>query len=265
MAVAPPSFVLETALYADDLEAAEWFYGEVLGLEVLFRERGRHVFFRCGTGVVLLFRAEATRQSEDVPPHGTEGAGHVAFAVPADRLDEWGAHFAERGIEVEKDKHWGERGRSLYVRDPAGNSVELVPPTLWGTASRDHWLQQIRPRHEGAPSEKGPVDRFQHSTLRPLIELLTPTLLRLVAVQLKQHSVQFSDLEEEARRDRLRILLDEDEALRHTLRGVLLGHCTEEEIDTYLAHRDEIDRRWFAMLLAGIQEQSDAIAEQIGP
>ena len=27
---------------------------------------------------------------------------------------------------------WPEGGRSIYFRDPAGNSLELAPPTLWG-------------------------------------------------------------------------------------------------------------------------------------
>ena len=43
--------VLETCLYASDLEAAERFYGGVLGLAVFGREAGRHVFFRCGDAV----------------------------------------------------------------------------------------------------------------------------------------------------------------------------------------------------------------------
>ena len=59
-----PGGILEAALYADDLEAAEAFYTGVLGLSVLARVEGRHVFFRCGLGVVLLFNPEATA----VPP-----------------------------------------------------------------------------------------------------------------------------------------------------------------------------------------------------
>ncbi len=28
--------------------------------------------------------------------------------------------------------NWDQGGTSLYFRDPAGNSIELAPPTLWG-------------------------------------------------------------------------------------------------------------------------------------
>lgn len=47
--------VLESVLYCDDLESNEQFYSDVLGLERIAAREGRHVFFRCGNGVVLLF------------------------------------------------------------------------------------------------------------------------------------------------------------------------------------------------------------------
>ena len=43
--------IVETAIYVDDLDRAEAFYRDVLGLEVIGREAGRHVFFRVAPGV----------------------------------------------------------------------------------------------------------------------------------------------------------------------------------------------------------------------
>ena len=40
--------VVETAVYVDDLRAAETFYGTVLGLRVMGKEPGRLVFFQVG-------------------------------------------------------------------------------------------------------------------------------------------------------------------------------------------------------------------------
>ena len=34
-------------------------------------------------------------------------------------------------VEVESDYAWPGGGRSLYLRDPAGNSVELGTPAIW--------------------------------------------------------------------------------------------------------------------------------------
>ncbi|HWJ23154.1 MAG TPA: VOC family protein [Gemmatimonadaceae bacterium] len=130
--------VLETCLYAPDLAAAERFYAGVLGLEVFSREPGRHVFFRCGPAMFLLFNPERTGTTPGevggvaVPAHGTSGAGHVAFRVPETELSVWRARLADAGVAVEADIAWPRGGRSLYVRDPANNSVELASPRLWG-------------------------------------------------------------------------------------------------------------------------------------
>src|SRR5262245_31467505 len=46
--------IIETGIYVDDLDKAEAFYHDVLGLPVLAREKGRHVFFQVGDASVLL-------------------------------------------------------------------------------------------------------------------------------------------------------------------------------------------------------------------
>jgi catechol 2,3-dioxygenase-like lactoylglutathione lyase family enzyme len=68
----------------------------------------------------------------DVPSHGTTGAGHVAFAVKPDHLAAWREQLRQAAIPIEREVEWEEGGHSIYVRDPAGNVVELAPPTLWG-------------------------------------------------------------------------------------------------------------------------------------
>ncbi|BBU57835.1 bleomycin resistance protein [Mameliella alba] len=128
--------VLEAAIYVDDLDATEEFYGGILGLEKIIRVEGRHVFFRCGASVVLAFIAEATEQPPKagalpVPPHGARGPGHLCFSVPGTDLDAMVARLTDNGIGIESDFNWPHGPRSVYVRDPAGNSVEFADPALW--------------------------------------------------------------------------------------------------------------------------------------
>lgn len=139
-----PSAILESALYVTDLDAAEAFYGEVIGLDRIARVDGRHVFFRCGQGVLLLFNAEATRHAPPpdarlpVPPHGAVGQGHLCFRASAQEIEAWKARFEELGIAVEADFEWPpfdgpvRGGRSIYLRDPSGNSLEFAEPRIWG-------------------------------------------------------------------------------------------------------------------------------------
>jgi catechol 2,3-dioxygenase-like lactoylglutathione lyase family enzyme len=128
--------VVETAVYVDDLQAAEAFYGTLLGLPVVGKEPGRHVFFRVGDANVLLaFRAEATRKGDLLPPHGADGPGHFALGIEAGSLDDWQTRLQGHGVAVEKEVTWPRGGRSIYFRDPAGNSVELVTPGVWGLPS----------------------------------------------------------------------------------------------------------------------------------
>ena len=74
--------VVETAIYADDLDRAEAFYRDVLGLEVIGKEAGRHVFFRAGDRVLLVFRPEATLKGDILLAHGATGPGPLRPGHP---------------------------------------------------------------------------------------------------------------------------------------------------------------------------------------
>jgi len=124
--------ILETSLYAEDLDQAELFYTTVLGLKLFTKEPDRHVFFRCGDQMLLIFNPARTIKETEVAPHGAKGPGHVAFAVPMTELDQWAARLRAANIRIEKEVTWPKGGRSLYFRDPAGNCLELASPLVWG-------------------------------------------------------------------------------------------------------------------------------------
>jgi len=133
-----PKAVLETSIYAADLDAAAAFYGGVLGLEEIRRVAGRHIFYRCGQGVLLIFNPDETVKPPPadarlpVPPHGAHGEGHLCFTADAREIEAWVAQLERAGIEIEADFEWPQGGRSIYFRDPAGNSLEFAEPRIWG-------------------------------------------------------------------------------------------------------------------------------------
>jgi catechol 2,3-dioxygenase-like lactoylglutathione lyase family enzyme len=132
-----PAGILETVLYAKDLVAAEAFYRNVLGLEPFAKAAGRHIFYRCGDQVFLIFNPDATKVPPaagalPVPPHGADGEGHICFRASADELDAWRRTLEVKGIAIEADFEWPGGGRSIYFRDPAGNCLEFAEPRIWG-------------------------------------------------------------------------------------------------------------------------------------
>ncbi|MGP4804668.1 VOC family protein [Agrobacterium cavarae] len=133
----PPKAILETVIYATDLDAAERFYRDVVGLEVVKTFKNQFVFLRCGEQMLLIFNPETSRIAEGgnpLPRHGTTGAGHVCFrAENKAEVDAWRDHFVAKGVEIDLYFRWDNGTYSVYVRDPAGNSVEIGEVGLWAS------------------------------------------------------------------------------------------------------------------------------------
>jgi catechol 2,3-dioxygenase-like lactoylglutathione lyase family enzyme len=135
-----PPGLLEASLYCSDLSAARQFYGDVLGLELISEQPGRHVFFRCGSAVLLLFNPTSTLTpgmsvgGVALPLHGAIGPGHVAFRASEVEIDAWRARLEEAGVVIDGEVTWPGGGRSIYFRDPADNVLEFGTPSLWGMA-----------------------------------------------------------------------------------------------------------------------------------
>ena len=128
--------VLETCLYATDLDAAQRFYTEVLGLRFFSRVAGRHVFFRCGKGMFLVFNPTATSAPSSTP-HGAIGPGHVAFQIPSGEFEPWRERLQSNQVPIEEEVDWPGGGHSIYFRDPAGNCLELASAAVWGLEEQE--------------------------------------------------------------------------------------------------------------------------------
>jgi catechol 2,3-dioxygenase-like lactoylglutathione lyase family enzyme len=251
--------VLETALYASDLDAARAFYGDVLGLALLFETDGRHASFRCGTGVLHVFHPGASQASDTMPPHGAEGPGHAAFAIRHDDIDRWTAHLTEHGITIEKEKTWSNGGCSVYVRDPAGNSIEFATADLWGEPRRADRLWQIRPTVPVDTSAQQPMEQFQSRTLRPICKLQNPLILMTVARYLQKYNTGFRQMDPADQEAKVRNLLKEDRRLKRTLVGLVAGHFTSDEYAFYLDHQREVRRRLTALFTQRVLDQIDVL------
>ena len=135
---APPlGGVIESVLYTADMKQARDFFTRVLGLEPHLEDE-RFTAYPTGNTMLLLFQrgqtGETVRLPDDmgtIPPHDGDGRQHLALAIPAESLDDWEAHLADQGIEIEGRTRWPKGSVSLYFRDPDGHLLELVTPGLW--------------------------------------------------------------------------------------------------------------------------------------
>lgn len=127
--------ILETCLYTTNLKEAEHFYSHILKLDMIKSEEGRHLFYKCGKGMLLIFNPDHTQHNQTqvngdlIPLHGTKGNGHIAFSV--EDYDQWQDWLRQNNVEIESVVTWPNGAESTYFRDPAGNSVELVQADIW--------------------------------------------------------------------------------------------------------------------------------------
>lgn len=122
--------IAEAVLYVDDLQEAMHFYTKVLELplsasfaDAAFLQTGRN------STLILFDRQKLQARESVIPSHGASGPGHVALAVPGDEMDDWRPQLESAGVPIEHEQRWPQGTHSIYFRDPAGNSVELIDAT----------------------------------------------------------------------------------------------------------------------------------------
>ncbi len=123
----------EIALRVTDLDAMRRFYEDVVGLELMKRFPDS-VFFRIAesfgghTQILALFdRSERIAGGDRAAPSAEcSTVDHIAFAIPLDDFAREKERLKGLGLEVKTTEHAWVRWRSLYVKDPEGNSVEFV-------------------------------------------------------------------------------------------------------------------------------------------
>ena len=123
--------VKETCLYVKDLEQTQEFYSGLLGLPVINRKEGRHVFFNAGTSVLLCFIPETSAAETELPPHWSRGPAHLAFEVPHSNYENCKEELRSKGIEIIHEQQWGDHYWSFYFHDPDGHVLEIVPKGMW--------------------------------------------------------------------------------------------------------------------------------------
>ena len=113
--------VYEVVIRVKDLQRAEAFYTQVLGMEVGLRQEARNMLFlRAGGQAGMLVLLE---DKNDWPTQ------HFAFTVDEGEIDRAVSVLKAQGIVTRGPTfHQWMPAKSLYFEDPDGHSVELCAP-----------------------------------------------------------------------------------------------------------------------------------------
>lgn len=145
------------ALVCSDMARTVDFYSNVLGMPLiktieLPAGMGQHFFFDCGGGDALAFfwfpdapepapgiAAPTGRPDQGSLTSAMGSMNHVAFAVPADRIEEYRERLRAAGVDCtdvanHDDSEWGISDelhpgvfiRSIYFQDPDGILLEFA-------------------------------------------------------------------------------------------------------------------------------------------
>ena len=120
----------EIALRVNDLDAMQEFYEHIIGLE-LMRRFPDSAFFKIADGygghtqILALFDRRKEPGYTGLNASQTT-VDHVAFAIALNDFEAERERLEGLGCKLKFATHEWVHWRSLYVRDPEGNNVELV-------------------------------------------------------------------------------------------------------------------------------------------
>lgn len=119
--------IKETCLYLNDLDLAKTFYQGVLGLPIISYVKGKHIFFRAGSSVLLCFNPEDSKSKISPPAHYGGGKQHFAFEISKSEYAKVKNEIRLKGITIVDEVVWESGEESFYFNDPEGNVLEFVP------------------------------------------------------------------------------------------------------------------------------------------
>ncbi len=116
------------AVFAKDLEATAAFYTQVMGMPVVNVTANRdvpestHMNVAVGNGVQLsFFDFPHVPRLRRRAPEGVGGVMHIALGISRERLTQVKASLDQQRVKYQ------EVGGSLYLKDPNGLGIELLP------------------------------------------------------------------------------------------------------------------------------------------
>ena len=98
-------------------------------------------------------------------------------------------------------------------------------------------------------------ERFQNSTLRPVLKLQNPLLLASFVNYATKHKGVFFDIPTDKQLAYIENAVHKDQKLRNALKGMIIGQFTVEEYNIYTQNSSQLNKRMMSLVIARLQDQ----------
>lgn len=123
----PTTGLRHVALNVQDLEKAEHFYVDLMGMSVEWRPDERNVYLTSGNDNLALHVVDGEKVSQ-------QQLDHIGFFLDnEDAVDDWYAFLKHHGVRMKTQPRKHRDGaKSFYCYDPEGITVQIIchPPLI---------------------------------------------------------------------------------------------------------------------------------------
>ncbi|MBT8204696.1 MAG: glyoxalase [Eudoraea sp.] len=103
--------------------------------------------------------------------------------------------------------------------------------------------------------EMSAEERFQNTTLRPIIKFQNDLLLAAFRNYIRKHKNGFYELSMENRLSFVENAIQKDIKFRNSLKGMVIGQYTLEEYELYIANSSALNKRMMNMVIERLKDQ----------
>ncbi|RCW90731.1 glyoxalase [Winogradskyella arenosi] len=129
--------------------------------------------------------------------------------------------------------------------------------------SRTDHLLALRPQIRSAKiyDNMGSDERFQNTTMRPVIKLQHPLLIAVFKNYIRKHKNVFYDLSLEKQLGYIDNAIHKDTKFRNSVKGMLIGQFTVEEYEIYIQNSSALNKRMMTIVKERLIDSVQVLAE----
>ena len=121
--------------------------------------------------------------------------------------------------------------------------------------SRKEHLLSIRPIINYKVEAISEIEKFQNTTLRPILKFQNELLIAIFKAYIKRYKNAFYELPIEGKMNYIDTAVQKDAKFRNSLKGLVTGMFTLDEYQYYSENSSEISKRMMQMISERLKDQ----------